>query len=557
MPEQPAELQRINWSSCFAFTQLFRSFKMAIHPSKLGLALAAILLVGAWGWALDKVWPSRYQPMPEEADAFWQRPNIDQWRDDMEDPKLGVPTIVTAAYQRNGLQIPPGIEKELRTNPRAGVRSALKDLKDGYYKEKNAAQTAPAYSKAYREAERARGAGIFWSFLRFETDAIRQFIDACATGAFTEGTSAVLRGRHDAGFKGGVTVPGRDPADPLANIYRPEDTGAGAVPSLFLMVRGLQWLVLEHPWFALLFLLGKLFIWSFFGGAICRMAALNFARDERIPVRSAIDFAVRKYIGFLTAPLLPIALILGIGVLMIIGGWIGSIPGIGAILAGLGMGLALLGGFVIALVIIGGLGGGSLMWPTIAVEGSDSFDAMSRSYSYVYSRPWKAAWYALVASVYGAICYLFARLFVYLMLRLTRAFVGVGMAMWTSRPGVGTPGASRIDVIWPTPTFGRLIHSPPPFGAQYDDRIGWFLTMIWVGLSVLLLCAFLVSFYFSASTIIYCLLRREVDATDLEDVYSEEADEEPLPAGTVPVPVADTGASPAEPPDAGTPPTTT
>ena len=36
----------------------------------------------------------------------------------------------------------------------------------------------------------------------------------------------------------------------------------------------------------------------------------------------------------------------------------------------------------------------------------------------------------------------------------------------------------------------------------------------------------MISFYFSANTIIYYLMRREVDATELDDVYVEETDED-------------------------------
>ena len=43
---------------------------------------------------------------------------------------------------------------------------------------------------------------------------------------------------------------------------------------------------------------------------------------------------------------------------------------------------------------------------------------------------------------------------------------------------------------------------------------------------IAMLAAFVISFYFSASTIIYGLMRAEVDATELEDVYVEESDED-------------------------------
>ena len=46
MPEPSYELRRINWTECFPFTRLFRSFKLAIHPSQLILALGAGLYSG-------------------------------------------------------------------------------------------------------------------------------------------------------------------------------------------------------------------------------------------------------------------------------------------------------------------------------------------------------------------------------------------------------------------------------------------------------------------------------------------------------------------------------
>ena len=48
----------------------------------------------------------------------------------------------------------------------------------------------------------------------------------------------------------------------------------------------------------------------------------------------------------------------------------------------------------------------------------------------------------------------------------------------------------------------------------------------WVYLTIGLLGAFAISFYFSANTIIYYLMRREVDATELDDVYVEETEDE-------------------------------
>jgi hypothetical protein len=133
--------------------------------------------------------------------------------------------------------------------------------------------------------------------------------------------------------------------------------------------------------------------------------------------------------------------------------------------------------------------------------------------------------------VYGAICYLFVRFFLLIVLRSTRFFVEVGTLAAGNRPGTGDPGASKLDAVWRAPSFETLLSEPPPFGmAGWCDGIFSFLVTAWVALAVMLLIAFLVSFYLSGSTIIYCLLRKEVDATDYDDVYLDEdlEDEDPF-----------------------------
>src|SRR3954447_16766935 len=65
LPPMADEAQRqtirsVNWREVFPFTHLFRAFRIAVHPSKLLLALAALLLIYLGGRVLDGVWPDRY-----------------------------------------------------------------------------------------------------------------------------------------------------------------------------------------------------------------------------------------------------------------------------------------------------------------------------------------------------------------------------------------------------------------------------------------------------------------------------------------------------------------
>ena len=286
-----------------------------------------------------------------------------------------------------------------------------------------------------------------------------------------------------------------------------------------------RWMVSEHLFFAILFFVGTLAIWSLFGPAICRIAAVQFARDEKIGIGSALKFAWEKFVsGFFISPLLPIWIMLGIALLLAIGGFFLWIPGIGNLFALL-FPLALAGGFAIVCVLIGCAGGGSFFWPTVAVEGSDGFDAISRSFSYFFGRPVKAILYGLTALVWGGICWVILKYVLWLTLRVTHTCVAFGTG-WGGARGAAGEEVTKLDVLWIAPRLSDLYETG---GGLLMG--GWeIFAAICIGICVLLaiglLWAFLASFYFSGSTIIYYLLRRDVDATDHEEVYMEEEEEE-------------------------------
>ena len=57
MADESHVVRGINWRETFPFTQIFRAFRVAIHPTKLILALVALLLIYCGGWLLDSLWP--------------------------------------------------------------------------------------------------------------------------------------------------------------------------------------------------------------------------------------------------------------------------------------------------------------------------------------------------------------------------------------------------------------------------------------------------------------------------------------------------------------------
>jgi hypothetical protein len=118
--------------------------------------------------------------------------------------------------------------------------------------------------------------------------------------------------------------------------------------------------------FALLFLT----IWSYFGGAIARIAAYEIAKDgERIETRKALQFARRKFWSFFWAPLICVIGFFFFALCNYAGGLVGGLLDfikIGAPLIALLLPLALLSGFIMTLICVGTVTGLPLFAPAVA-----------------------------------------------------------------------------------------------------------------------------------------------------------------------------------------------
>lgn len=394
MADEAQTIRSINWREVFPFTKLFTAFRVAVHPSKLMLALVALALIYFGGLSLDSVWP----------------------------------------------------------------RSHL-----------------VAYGDTMRQAGESRG--IFKVFFRHEVLEVNRVVAGVTTMDGHEVVNGVI------GF----------------------------------IINGPYWMMHEHPLYFILFTIWFLLIWSTFGGAIARIAAVHVARDEKISVRSSLRFSMNKLLSFAFAPLIPLLILLVIGIIVAAGGLLLYVPIAGPILLSILFFLALIAGLVMALVLLGLVGGFNLMYPTIAVEGSDSFDAISRSFSYVFARPWRMLFYTVISIIYGALTYLFVRYFVWLVLALTHYFV----SWWLT-------GQAKFywPYIFPSPNASSLPYEPDHNTLKWSEDIAASIISFWVHLVIGLVGAYVISYFFSVNTIIYYLMRREVDATELEDVYVEESEDE-------------------------------
>jgi len=287
--------------------------------------------------------------------------------------------------------------------------------------------------------------------------------------------------------------------------------------------------------YLLLLIVWLLVVWGFFGGVITRMAVLQLTGKEGGGIREAVGFVKNRYLAYLLSPMVPLLLIGFMVLCCILFGVIHWIPLIGDLVDGLFWFLPLLAGLAIALLLLG-MVGYPMMYPTLSAEGSDTFDAMSRSYNYVYESPWHYIWYSLVAIAYGAV--------------LTLAVVTVGSAAaYLSKWGVAkwpTFGADRspeyLFIYTPTSLGWREVmtqnspvavdaYNQPLDKVAYDkwmSEYAWYnhmgagMASFWVSLVFMMVIGFGYSYFWTAATQVYLLMRKRVDETDYDEVYVEE-----------------------------------
>jgi hypothetical protein len=569
MAEDKVEPREINWRQLMPWTVLFQGFRVALDPNKLVLAAAGILAMALGWWLLSVIFD--YQK-PKAPDSY----EVNAFRGDTDDKKKDERWQYFRA-ERAKWQIMHRAAGTAFPDPKEAEQFAYDagDLADSL-PEYERLEKAMAEGKDPVNIPEGPAPGQVMTL-----GEVQQFIKAAAVPAF-DAKLWVIR-RH--------LLP---PAGAMRTLPWKEDRG----PNPFLLVTGKagtqwekghfwDWLltkqlpVLMEPLvklfspvtfflepkggflvrlYCLLIMLWTLAVWGFFGGAITRIATVQVARQEKIGLTEAVRFAARKYLSYLSAPLFPLVLVAILLALMVVFGWLQMIPGLGDILLdGLLWGVMIVIGLLMAVVLIG-LVGWPLMSATISAEGTDAWEAVSRSYSYVYQAPWQYIWYALVALAYGCVIVFFVGL------------MG-SLTVYLSKWGVSaTPGIGWKDR---TPTF-LFVYAPESFGwralllqddthdlvtsagqinkENYDAYVAsmtWYNTVgavlvsiVWVGTIFMLVLGFGFSYFWSASSIIYLLMRRKVDDAEMDEVYLEEEDEPgytgPLATKPAPAPAAPT-----------------
>lgn len=600
MSEQELKPNGQAWWQQLLFLRLFQGFRIAVQPGKLAVALLGVILLFLGGWAIDFLTPQSAMVLSDveatltkadktglnpgtysELEAYVQEAPV--WLD----KGAPLPRKDPQAYHKfirdkNESELSGFLKSDEALKEVAGIKQirkgkALAEIKERYKDKIEVALEAvqERYEKSLKSLEKEEDEAE-----REEAEArlkqTRTDLTKALLGEFSgspvlndwpdtlcdlrnlqgkelesaqkdvEKISKTLRlaggyrtaelERGQGVFQAIVEFKFTRMKRALSALILDHDFG-GVKSQIYEMVMAICWLCRMHWFIGGILMLYCLAIYAVIGGALCRMAAVQFSRDERIGPWRALQFSLGKFGSYFTAPLIPVGIMVFVGIFIALGGLLGAIPRIGEILAPIFMGLALFGGFVIALVAVGLMAGYNLMYPTIAVEGSDSFDAISRAFSYVFARPWRMGFYSLVAAVYGGICYAFVRVFAWLLLISVHIAAGMGMNIDDSSVTGSMDIRGKLEAIWPAPTLADLQPSINWVTLNWSECFGAAVIWVWAALVTGLVLAFVLSFFYSMNTVIYCLLRKHVDDTDLEDIYVEQdvdelvGDESPVEEG--------------------------
>jgi hypothetical protein len=180
----------------------------------------------------------------------------------------------------------------------------------------------------------------------------------------------------------------------------------------------------------------------------------------------------------------------------------------------------------------------------------------------VFGAPWHYVFYSLIALAYGAVLVFFVGFMgsaaVYFAKWGVQQTPGIKMAdrdpsylfayaptslEWRSMLLKGAKGGDQLIVDDQgrinSESYKKFVGDDPNYSGpnqlKWYNQIAAFFVMLWLWLFFLLILGFGYSYFWTASTIIYLLMRRKVDDTEIDEVYLEEEDQEsPYSAGATP-----------------------
>ena len=266
------------------------------------------------------------------------------------------------------------------------------------------------------------------------------------------------------------------------------------VQSIWLAAQEIRNIVMQAPLIAITIGLPLIAILAVAGGAISRSAAIEFAQGRFASREDTLGFTlrrIRQYVGAVIGPVLVctlIFLIIGLGGLLL------SVPVldvVGSVLYGLGLCVGIFATIVLMLHVLAL----PIIVPALSIEGTDAFDAIQRSYAYVIGRPLRYLLYGLILLFLGIIS---AAVF---------TMVASGSIEMTDWAATRFTNDAATRVLSGTGELGATK------GAAHS------IIEIWRIIIELITAGFVISLFFTSSTLLYLVVRRVCDGQDINEVW--------------------------------------
>lgn len=247
--------------------------------------------------------------------------------------------------------------------------------------------------------------------------------------------------------------------------------------------------------------------------AICRSAGMELSRRELMSWPATLAYARQHAGSMLVAALAPIAVIIAITLVAMGLGLLLS-NGVTSVVGVMLLGFVYLLGALAVLAVLGLVIGVGLMPASIACEGTDGLDAVSRVFNYLKERPLRLALYTIVAGASALVA----------VGVLTALLVGGTLLVNSgTTPTDFNDGAAYVDrMAMATQAAAR--------GLEAEEFSGWsrFWVSLWDDLFGLLIYGLTVSAIGCAGTGIYLAMRRLCDGQEFGEIWTGSA-----PAGVM------------------------
>ncbi len=461
--ERRMVVEGVEFAQLVQFPRILRSVTSAFQLPRmvLGLLLVAALVTGGRVW--DSLFTANVSP-----DGLMAEPWTAQ-------DAANSQQVLTAALKRYDADADASADGVLDTyDVLAAVRQAYADRRDGLLEK---ADDSERGKKALRESDDA--------FL----ETIEQLHGVRPRGTF-EATVTYVTASFNGLTKGFVSLDLGSFFSGVGDMFVRTPIGVWRNDRLFALVYGF--------FFVVLIAIG--------GGALTRMGAVEIATGTKLRLYDAIDFALRNWRRLVGSLLLPLLIAGLLSALLLVGGFFLMLPWLD-LLGGLLYGVALMLGFGVVFLLAGYAAGFSLLIPAVACENCDAADAQQRAYAYVLSHPLHLLGYGFVGITGLAVGFVVASLFAVAVLNVTGALLDAATAN------------AAVDVSYGFALFDLAPRRTAAIPLQLHSEWSAGLVMLWQTVVVCLVAGYVFSYYFSASMVVYMLMRRVCDGQELDEIW--------------------------------------